>query len=378
MAVQYYISSNKYSLQERQTKLNGKVYDLAFRVITIDGEEKQIRRRGFKTKTLAKEYYLQFVTNYCELVKNNPLKKKKVDKQEPTIKELFQEYIATLGNDNKFTTIYEKRNDFRIYILPYFGEKKPKQLNVQELMRWQDTVWNTKKPDTDEYYSYKYLSRIRGNFNTFLNWVEKMYGFKNYLPNVDKKKKRVSKVEMQFWEKDEFAKFIENVKDPMYHALFTFMFYTGRRKGELFALTPADVTPTTIRINKNITRKTKTDKAYEVTSTKAEKRQTLPVCKIVQKEIESYEPQSPFYFGGNKPLSSTTVAREFDKYTKMAGLKKIRIHDLRHSFVSMLIHVDGSNLMLIANLIGDTTEQVIRTYGHLYQSDMVNILSKID
>jgi hypothetical protein len=44
----------------------------------------------------------------------------------------------------------------------------------------------------------------------------------------------------------------------------------------------------------------------------------------------------------------------------------------------MLIHVDGSNLMLIANLIGDTTEQVIRTYGHLYQSDMVNILSKID
>lgn len=376
MAIQYYISSNKYSVKESQSKKNGKVYEITFRVITLDGEEKQIHRRGFKTKTLAKEYYLDFVKNHCELVKNNPIRRKNVEKVEPTINDLFKEYMATLGNDNKFTTIYEKNNDFRIYILPHFGNKKPKQLTVQELMRWQDTVWNTKKPDTDEYYSYKYLTRIRGNFNTFLNWVEKMYGYKNYLREVDKKKKRAPKVEMQFWTKDEFQRFIVNVKEPVYHALFTFMFYTGRRKGELFALTPADVTPTTIRINKNITRKTKSDKPYEVTSTKAEKSQTLPVCKIVQDEIAAYEPQAPFYFGGEKPLSSTTVARVFEKYTEIAGLKRIRIHDLRHSFASMLIS-EKANLWVVGTLLGDEIDQILRTYGHLYKDDLYDVLSKI-
>jgi integrase len=352
------------------------VYDICFRITDISGKTTQKWIRGFKTKALAKDGYLAFVQEHCEFVRNNPLKKKNVEKEEPMVLDLFREYLATLGNDNKFTTVYEKENDFKGFIQPYFGDKKIKHLTTQELMRWQDAVWNTKNSKTGEYYSYKYLTRIRGNFNTFLNWVERMYGFKNYLPDVPRKKNRMSKVEMQFWTKEEFDRFIVNVTDPTYHALFTFMFYTGRRKGELFALTPADVKPTTIKINKSLTRKTKTDKSYEITSTKAEKAQNLPVCEIVQKEIAQYKGGTPFYFGGEKPLSSTTVAREFDKYTQMAGLKKIRIHDLRHSFVSMLIH-ENASLWVVAKLIGDEVEQITRTYGHLYQSDLHEILSRI-
>jgi len=85
----------------------------------------------------------------------------------------------------------------------------------------------------------------------------------------------------------------------------------------------------------------------------------------------------PFYFGGDKPLASTTVKRVFDKYCNKADVEIIRIHDLLHSFVSMLIHL-GANLMVVADLIGDTVEQVMKTYGHLYQEDKLNILSKIN
>jgi hypothetical protein len=76
----YYISSNKYSLQERQTK-RGKVYDVLFRIVTMDGVEKLKRLSGFSTKSLAKQGYIDFVTTYCELVKNNPLKKKNTAKE---------------------------------------------------------------------------------------------------------------------------------------------------------------------------------------------------------------------------------------------------------------------------------------------------------
>ena len=94
------------------------------------------------------------------------------------------------------------------------------------------------------------------------------------------------------------------------------------------------------------------------------------------KNSVAYIHKGKFYFGGEKPLAATTVARVFNKYIEQAGVKRIRIHDLRHSFVSMLIHL-GANFMVVADLISDTVEQVLKTYGHLYQEDMTNILSKI-
>ena len=70
------------------------------------------------------------------------------------------------------------------------------------------------------------------------------------------------------------------------------------------------------------------------------------------------------------------MRRAFRLYCEKAGVPIIRIHDLRHSFVSMLIHL-GANFIIIAELIGDTVEQVIKTYGHLYESDKYDLISKI-
>lgn len=375
MAEKYYISSNKYSLQERMTK-RGKVYDVVFRIVTIDGQEKQKRLSGYSTKALAKDGYLQFVTEKCELVKNNPLKKKKPDKQVLLIGELIRQYMSTLGNQNKYSVIYDKNNIFRIFIMPKYEHTKLENLTKEELYKWQDELWNTKNPRTNEYYSWKYLMKIRSMFSTFLSWCESRYGIRNNLVDVQKPKRRQPKKEMSIWTREQFEQFISVIDDPTWHALFTFMFFTGRRKGELFALSPADVQPTQIKINKSLTRKTLTDETYGITSTKADKSQNIPVCDVVQREIKVYKANAPFYFGGERPLADNTVRRVFLEYTKKAGLPQIRIHDLRHSFVSMLIHL-GANFMVVADLIGDTVEQVTKTYGHLYQEDKISIISKI-
>lgn len=42
----------------------------------------------------------------------------------------------------------------------------------------------------------------------------------------------------------------------------------------------------------------------------------------------------------------------------------------------MLIHL-GANFMVVADLIGDTVEQVTKTYGHLYQEDKLSIIARI-
>ena len=387
--IEYYISSTKYSLQERNTK-RGKVYDVVFRIVTLTGEEKQKKLCGFTTKTLAKQAYTEFVTEKCELVKNNPLKKKQradePQKVEYTVRELFAEYITTLANQNKESSIYDKQNVFRLFIFPTLGDKKITALTREILYQWQDSLWATKNPRTNDFYSHAYLIKARAHLSAFLEWCESRYGYKNNLTTVAKPRRRTPKKKMLIWTQSEFESFISVVDDPTYHALFTMLFYTGQRVGEIFALNNDDIKSGEMMVNKSVMRKTIDGTTYKIVPTKAYKNRTIPVSEIVQQEITEYRKylskldskytNRTFLFGGDTPLSENTVRRAFNKYTEKAGIKQIRIHDLRHSFASMIIHL-GANLMVVADLIGDSVEQVAKTYGHLYESDKLDVISKL-
>lgn len=374
--IEFYISSTKCSIHERKTKKHGTVYDVVFRVITLDGREQQKKLSGYASKSLAKKAHLEFISTKCEVMKNNPIKKKNPDKQIVLIGDLVREYLASLSNQNKESSIYDKQNIYCLFILPKYDKTKIQDLTKEELYRWQDELWTTRNPRTKEYYSYNYLIKVRTHFNALLNWCESRYGFKNYLPEVTKPKRRTPKSNMEIWTRNEFDQFISVVDDPMYHTLFTLMFFTGRRKGELFALTPNDIKSDSIIINKSLTRKTIDGSSYKITSTKADKKQEIPICPVVQTELQNYNGNQPFFFGGQIPLAENTVTRAFQRYCHIAGVKVIRIHDLRHSFVSMLIH-RGANFMVVADLIGDTVEQITKTYAHLYESDKKKIISEI-
>lgn len=380
MDKKYYISSTKYSLQERQTK-RGKVYDVFFRIVTKDGEEKQKKLSGYATKTLANQGYTDFVTEYCQLVKNNPIRRQKraeKGKEITTIRDLSNVYFSSLRNQIKDATIYEKEKIFDLIILPRFGDCELKHLSKKNLYIWQDELWSSKNPKTNDYYSYKYLSKIRTYFSAFLTWcADRNEGFTNHLLSIKKPKRRTPKKEMQFWTREEFEKFIEVVDNQTYKTLFSMLFYTGRRKGEVLSLNADDINTNGIKFNKSLTRKTLDDATYKITSTKTEKVATTPICNPLKKELQEYVvPKGQFFFGGDAPLTDNTIRRVFNRYCEIANVKQIRIHDLRHSFVSMLIHL-GANLTVVADLIGDTLAQVTKTYAHLYEEDKQIIINKI-
>ncbi len=394
---EFYISSNKYSIHKRETKKHGSVYDIYFYIVELDGTEKQKKFSGFKTKQLAKEAYLDFVTTKCELVKNNPIKKSNPKKQELTIGNLVPLYIASLKNQNKDSVIYEKQNMFNRLLLPRFKEYTLKELTTEELYRWQDDLWSSKNPKTNEYYSYKHLTKIRTTFSAFLSWCATRYSYTNNLLNVKKPKRRSPQRKMDFWTKQEFLNFIKAIDSDietykndndnkrakklideliMYRTFFFVLFYTGRRKGEALAITLQDVKSNSIVFDKSLTRKTLTSATYEITSTKTERQDATPICPALAKELKLYKGQSPFFFGGEKPIAENTLTRFYRRYTEKAGNKQIRIHDLRHSFVSMMIHL-GAPLTVVASLIGDTLQQVTQTYAHLYEEDKKTYLNKL-
>lgn len=119
---------------------------------------------------------------------------------------------------------------------------------------------------------------------------------------------------------------------------------------------------------------------YKITPTKANKVQVLTANPRVMSELTEYiktlPPDSVFVFCGETPgtpISQNALTYAFKKYTEKAGLPPIRIHDLRHSFVTMVIHHGGS-FAVAAELIGDTIEQVAKTYAHVYGDDAERIV----
>ena len=110
---------------------------------------------------------------------NNPIKKKNTDKDVPAVGDLIRQYLAALSNQNKDSSIYDKQNIYRLFILPKYETTKITALTKEELYKWQDELWTTKNPKTSDFYSYKYLTKIRGHFSAFLAWSESRYGYRN-------------------------------------------------------------------------------------------------------------------------------------------------------------------------------------------------------
>lgn len=371
----YYIKSTAYSIVERETKKKGTVYDAIMYVAVPGGELKQRRVvSGCQTKKELKQKQAEFVANYCEIVTTLAVTKTEI--YDGTVSDAFAAYLFSLHNQVKDSTIYNIRDGFNLYILPKFVNVKLRYLTKEELYMWQDALWQTKSSRTKEPLSYKYLTTIRGYFNAFLAWCEERYEIPNKLRHVKKPKQRASKSEMNFWTSEEFQKFMSVVEDANDRALFAMLFYTGRRKGEILALSPQNVYADKIYFNRHLSRKTIDDSAYKITSTKADKKYFTPIAPPLKKELANYHGLSPFFFGGEKPIGNNMLRRKFNYYTELAGLPHIRIHDLRHSFVSMCIHV-GANYNVIADLIGDSVEQVMKTYGHLYESDKIKVIEML-
>jgi len=172
---------------------------------------------------------------------------------------------------------------------------------------------------------------------------------------------------MEIWTLDDFNKFITFVSKPAAHLALEILFWTGIRSGELLALTPADILPDKrIDICKSLARLDGKDFISEPKTAKSNR--IIPIPDFLYDEIHNYinrvggmeKTDKIFYF------SKGFLNKEIKRLSAKAGVKEIRVHDLRHSHASLLIEM-GYNILLISERLGhEKVETTLNTYGHLY------------
>lgn len=330
------------------------------------GERKQSQKRGFQTKREAQAW------------EREQLNKLGAD-LDMTFQNFVERYKEDRRNRIKDSTWESKDHIIRTKLLPYFGKLKMSSIIPQQVVRWQNELINYRDKNGKP-YSPVYLKTIQNQLSAIFNHAVRYYNLKENpcvkAGSMGKKKSR----EMLFWTKDEYLKFIDAMMDkPLSFYAFEMLYWCGIREGELLALTPADFNfqKRTVTISKSYQRISGRDVITTPKTEKSNRTITMP-CFLVE-EIQEYLAMQ-YDIGLNDrlfPITKNYLYREMQRGCKDTGVKRIRIHDLRHSHISLLID-QGFSAVAIADRVGHESIDITYNYAHLFPSKQTEMADKLD
>ena len=330
------------------------------------GERKRHIKRGFDTKKDALEYEHIFLAK----------KSKDINMGFDSFIDI---YMEDMKPQLKKSTLANKTQLIEMHIRPFFKSLSLSEITSTHILQWQNDL--LRKRDADgKGYSETYLRSINNQLTAIFNHAVKYYDLPKNPCYAFKKLGKSTAPEMLFWTKDEYLKFSDAIKDkPMSYYAFQILYWTGIRCGELLALTREDfdLEKRTLRINKTY----QVVKGEEmIASPKTEKsNRTVELPQFLCDEMQDYfdsiykiDPKSRLF-----PISKHYLHHEMDRGSQAAGVKRIRIHDLRHSSCALLIEL-GYSPIQIADRLGHETSTVTERYSHLYPSVQRNMADKLN
>lgn len=348
-----------------KNKDNGTWY-VQFRYTDWKGERQQKLKRGFATKKEAQAWEREF------------LMEKQAD-----INMTFESFVGLYEKDIKpklkLNTWMTKESIIQKKILPYFRKRKLSEITAKDIIDWQNEIRgltdNNGKP-----LSTTYLKTVHNQLSAIFSHAIRYYGLQvnpaQRAGNMGTEERR----EMLFWTKEEYTKFSEVMMDkPMSFYAFEMLYWCGIREGELLALTPADFDfeKGTVSINKSYQRLNGQDIVTTPKTKKSNRVIQMPqfLCEEMQdylKQLYGAEPDSRIF-----PVSKYYLHHEMDRGCKESGVKRIRIHDLRHSHISLLIDM-GFTALAIADRVGHESIDITYRYAHLFPTRQTEMANKLD
>lgn len=284
----------------------------------------------------------------------------------------------------KASTFRGYQTDIRLHLTPAFGTYFLKDIKQEQVQGFLSRLRERLDPKT--------VNNIRLTLYMILDYARKLkYTVEN--PVVDVKPYKIEHKEMDFLNPVEIRLLLEHSREP-FKTLFLTAILTGMRRGELVALQWGDVdwNSNTIFIRRSLAWQTRKNIAvdaprWEFISPKTKRSiRGVFMSPRLKEALEIHRitaPSNPYDLifcnkEGNPLDPDHLVSREFLPTLSMAGLRRIRFHDLRHSYASLLI-AQGENVKFIQSQLGHTSIQTtMDRYGHLLPVDHSLVGARVD
>lgn len=347
-------------MKAEKDKKTGK-WLIQYRYTDWQGKRRKSTKRGFATKREAEEWLRNFlITQKADF--------------DMKFEDFWKMYCADMETRLREHTMRTKKYIVELKILPYFGDKRVNDITAADIRQWQNELIKMG-------YSPTYLKTINNQLSAIFNYAVRYYDLKSN-PCVKAGSMGKSKAEeMDFWTGEEFRKFIDSVMNKrLSYMAFMTLYWTGMRMGELLALNPKDIDleKRTISITKSYQRLGKKDVITPPKTPKSKRVITIP--EFLAADIKDYM-DSLYDLQENDrlfPITKYYLEHEMQRGIKESGVKRIRVHDLRHSHASMLIEL-GFSPLEIANRLGhEKVETTLNTYAHLYPNMQTKLAERLD
>ena len=347
-------------MKAEKDKKTGK-WLIQYRYTDWQGKRRKSTKRGFATKREAEEWLRNFlITQKADF--------------DMKFEDFWKMYCADMETRLREHTMRTKKYIVELKILPYFGDKRVNDITAADIRQWQNELIKMG-------YSPTYLKTINNQLSAIFNYAVRYYDLKSN-PCVKAGSMGKSKAEeMDFWTGEEYRKFIDSVMNKrLSYMAFMTLYWTGMRMGELLALNPKDIDleKRTISITKSYQRLGKKDVITPPKTPKSKRVITIP--EFLAADIKDYM-DSLYDLQENDrlfPITKYYLEHEMQRGIKESGVKRIRVHDLRHSHASMLIEL-GFSPLEIANRLGhEKVETTLNTYAHLYPNKQTKLAERLD
>ena len=307
---------------------------VVYRYVDWTGKMKQCQKRGFKNKRDA----VKWEKETLDRLNGNT---------DMTFASFVERYTEDMKPRLKENTWHTKEHVIRTKFLPYFGKRKLPEIKSQDILRWQNEL-TTHTDENGKPFSPVYLRSVSSQLSCLFNHAVKYYGLPanpvKKAGHMGTKKSR----EMLFWTREEYEKFSEAIMDkPLAYYAFEMLYWCGLREGELLALTPSDFDfeKGTVSVSKTYTRLNRKDVITTPKTEKSNRTVQMPqnVCDKMRDYIQSLykpEPDERIF-----PFTKYFLTSEMQRGSKAAGVKRIRIHDLRHPYVKHTTKIFSLRLM---------------------------------
>ena len=337
-----------------------------YRYTDWNGERKQTQKRGFKTKREAQAW------------EREQLNKSTAD-LDMTFRSFVDLYTADMKTRLKENTWATKDHIIRTKLLPYFGRLKMCNITAQQIIIWQNEI-RSLTDSKGKPYSTTYLKTVHNQLSALFNHAIKYYGLQSNPAAKAGNMGSEERKEMLFWTKAEYLKFADAMMGkPISYYAFEMLYWCGIREGELLALSASDFdfTNSTVTISKSYQRL----KGQDVITTPKTKKSNR-VIKMPQFLCEEMQDYIKMFYSAEKddrifPISKHYLHSEMDRGCKQAGVKRIRIHDLRHSHISLLIDM-GFSALAIADRVGHESIDITYRYAHLFPTRQTEMAEKLN
>lgn len=328
-----------------------KTWYFVTRVEMPDGKKKQVKRRGFKTKKEA-------ILAEAQMENEQPAVKM------PTFEETATEYMAWYTPRRKVSSAYKIQSVIDNHLIPTYGSRPIDRIQAADVMDHQTDLINRK-------YAAASIKKIHSIASAIFKFATKRgYRQDNPATLAGMPEMQTTK-HMSFWTLAEFKAFIAVVDDPMHEALFMTLYYSGMRKGELLALTWADIDfdANTVHVNKTVyKRHIQTPKTPASIRNITMPAHTMRLLRALHKARKPKQIHDVFSADGVVSICERYLTKIYDKYVEQAGVTRIRIHDFRHSHASYLIN-KGIGISVVAARLGHgDVSMTLNVYSHLYPS----------